>query len=313
MTRNQTAKLVFISDICLFDRPDGRSGPIREIMTSIQDEGVDIILGGGDYACAFDDGRYLTPEPAVQRFFDEWQSVFSRIPFVAVYGNHECCVGEDFAMWRPRLDFGFAPYKSKNGKSFGFDLLDTYFVGFYGTGQEPSAPKEDLIWLDQSLKEARERGQKRSIVFQHGPVFSFGKSHPPQEKLRSQIVPILEHNRVNLHLSAHDLSYERTLPLLEGGDGAPKIGSREPGVYKGWPGVVYAKVSPTGRSSKQVDNVPDEIPDYMAVTDDQHFFYALVTLRENGPMSVVVHAFDHSGNQHVADRFEFEGEADLTQ
>jgi hypothetical protein len=304
LTANAPIKLAFLADTCLSNRPDGRSGPMSAVMGHLAESGVQLILGGGDYACAIDDGRYATAEPAIQRFFDEWQPLLASVPLVAQYGNHECCHGENADLWSPRLDLSWAPWRSEDGRSFAFDLLDTFIVGFYGTGAEPEAARSHLEWLDRMLGQARARGQRHLVVFQHAPLFSAGLTHPPHEALRRQIVPILERWQVNLHLSAHDMSYERTLPLADGAEGDPTIGSLPAAPGDDWSGVVYAKVSPAGRATSRHDNLPDQLPPYIAVADEGRFYYATLTIPGGGaPLKYAAQAFTPHGDGTVVDSF----------
>jgi predicted MPP superfamily phosphohydrolase len=304
-------RLAFVSDICLKNRPDGRSGPIDALMRQLLSADVDLILGGGDYACAVDDGRYPAAEPAIQRFFDEWQPVFARIPFYAEYGNHECCVGEQSVWWDARLDHSGFTDRTADGRSFAFDLLDTHLVGLYATGASKAVPAEHLAWLEETLSAARHRGQRHLLVFEHAPVYSTGRRHPSEPELRHQLAPILEHYQVDLHLSAHDMSYERTFPLLEGGEGGPEVVSREGSAYPAWAGVVYAKISPSGRASGNQDNVPDPIAPYLAAVDDQHFIYGILTLSSEGPLRMTVYALDPTGHAQLADEIVLYSPSDL--
>ncbi len=295
--------LAFVSDLCLRDRPDGRSAGVEVTRASLSQARPDYILGGGDYACALDDGRYAMAEPAIQQWFQEWQSVFTRSPFLAQYGNLECCHGSDTSQWKPRLTQGWAGSYSPDGLSFSFDVLDAHFVGFFepGTGAVPG--KDALDWLEADLEAARARGQRFLVVYQHGPLFGAGQTHPPDPSLQAAIVPILERQQVDLHLSGHDQSYERTLPLMGGADGKPKIGSQERGLYDRWDGVVYAKVSPSGRHARLQPNLPETIPAYMAVADDSAYYYAMISLSGQGELSVVTHKVDANANNDVIDTF----------
>lgn len=303
LSREQPIRVAFLSDTCLQLRPDGRSGPMDAIMRDLRSTDIDLILGGGDYACALDDGRYATPEPVVQRFFDEWQPVFSSIPFVAQYGNHESCHGEWPELWDARLDLSWAPEQAADGRSFAFDILDTHIVGLYATGCAETVPEDHVAWLSENLEQARGRGQRHLIVYQHAPLFGEGRAHPPAEAMRRQLVPVLERQQVDLHLSAHDMSYERTQPITNaGGEGAPATAAA--GTPEGaWSGVVYAKVSPTGRPTHRDDNVPADVPPYFAVVDDQRYFYATFTIHPGDrPLEYRAYAFDGQGRRSVLDR-----------
>jgi hypothetical protein len=86
------------------------------------------------------------------------------------------------------------------------------------------------------------------VVFQHEPIFAHGRSHPAQPVVRKFLAPIFERHRVDLHLSGHDQNFERTFPLRQAGS-APRVTSTSLDRYAAGDGVVYAKVSPSGKRS----------------------------------------------------------------
>jgi hypothetical protein len=177
-------------------------------------------------------------------------------------------------------------------------------VGFYGTGAHNTVPAEHVAWLDETLADARARGQRHLVVFQHASLFGTGQAHPPEEAMRRQLVPVLEQRQVDLFLSAHDMAYERTLPLTAAADGQPVSGSIAQAVRGAWNGVVYAKVSPTGRATGIENSIADPRPSHIAVADDDHFFYATLVLAGNGgPMEYTAYAFDRRGQRRVIDHF----------
>jgi hypothetical protein len=56
-----------------------------------------------------------------------------------------------------------------------------------------------------------------AAFFADSALFAHGVCHPAREEVRETLQPILERCGVDLHLSAHDQSYERTPPLRAGG------------------------------------------------------------------------------------------------
>jgi len=155
------------------------------------------------------------------------------------------------------------------------------------------------------VRAARGRGQRYAVVFSHGPIIAQGRRHPPQPEFRAAIAPVLEAEEVDLHLSAHDMAYERTAPLRNAAEGAPMAGEAEPGA---WPGVVYAKVSPGGRRALDREVLPPSLPNYVAAAEDDHFYYAVVTVTPDGPIDYVAYRIDDAGARSVVDQFVIERE-----
>ena len=105
-------------------------------------------------------------------------------------------------------------------------------------------------WLCVDLAESRARHDDPwLIVYQHQPLVAHGSSHPAEPEVQRTLASVLQVNRVDLHLSAHDQNYERTYPLVWSGDGRPAAASRDSQRYRRGDGVVLAKVSPSGKRS----------------------------------------------------------------
>jgi 3',5'-cyclic AMP phosphodiesterase CpdA len=86
---------------------------------------------------------------------------------------------------------------------------------------------DQLKWLEQELKGSRE---KWKIVYFHHPLYSSGRTHGSQVKLREAIEPLLIQYTVSLVLNGHDHTYERIKPqngiqyFVEGSSGQLRKG-----------------------------------------------------------------------------------------
>jgi hypothetical protein len=69
--------------------------------------------------------------------------------------------------------------------------------------------KEQIEWLQAKLKDSRSAWK---IVYLHHPLYSSGRRHGSNLKLRSQLEPLFIQYHVSVVLSAHDNVYERTRP-----------------------------------------------------------------------------------------------------
>ena len=298
-------RFAFIADIGLRGRPDGLAEAGAALEEYVSSDRVDLILGGGDYAYAAWDGRFAFPQDAIDAWFRQWQPLLARIPFEPAWGNHECCIREGLDLWRPR--FRLPSTRADDGLSYSFDVGGIHFVSLFATGdyRRPVAHATEK-WLESDLAQARSRGAKRLVVYQHEPIFATGVNHPARPQALAELVPILERYKVDLHLSAHDQSYERTYPLRDASVGQPMVGSRDASLYEGWQGVIYAKVSPAGKRSEQNDSfssLPSDRQPFMAVTDDTAYHYAVVSVGSDTSLDYVAYSMSLEGERTVLDHF----------
>jgi hypothetical protein len=98
------------------------------------------------------------------------------LPFSLHWGNHECCLAEGLNLWTPRF---WLPSTSDDGLSYSFDVGANHFVSLFATGDyRLTITQMTASWLEADLAQARSRGAKRLIVYQHEPIFCTGANHP---------------------------------------------------------------------------------------------------------------------------------------
>jgi hypothetical protein len=275
----------FACDTGVAGRPDGRtSGTARVIEALVADRPL-FLLGGGDYAHAQGDRRFREVGDAVDAWFDQMQPLIARVPFLPQYGNHEVLLGEKLRDWAPRFTH---PDGFGDARSYSIDVGEAHFAALYVPEGLPGV--EQIAWLEADLAAARARGLRWLVVFQHQPIIASGRSHPSDPRIARLLGPIFERHRVDLHLSGHDESYERTYPLLGLADEAV-VASRAADSYTAGEGVIYAKVSPSGKragSRNDFSSFQAERQRCVAVRDDTAHHYALVDVHARGELAVRV-------------------------
>ena len=135
------------------------------------------------------------------------------------------------------------------------------------------------------------------IVYQHEPIFAHRHSHPANPEIRKALTLILETHRVDLHLSGHDQNYERTYPLTEA-QHKPRPTSSSLDKYEAGAGVIYAKVSPSGKMSdirNDFSRFTKEQQPFIAVRDDTRHHYAIVSVKATGALVVDVYGLVGDG------------------
>lgn len=122
------------------------------------------------------------------------------VKFYAVLGNHDVRKGREMQMEYPPFNMGGRPYHSflKGDGLIEFFALDSTLVD-----------DEQMRWLDEALANSKARWK---IAFFHHPIYSSGKGHGSDLKLRAKFEPIFVRRGVAAVFSGHDHVYERTLP-----------------------------------------------------------------------------------------------------
>ncbi|MGE3177961.1 MAG: metallophosphoesterase [Vicinamibacterales bacterium] len=118
------------------------------------------------------------------------------VPFYAALGNHDS----------PSQRF-YGPF-NMSGRLFYSVAAPKQDVRFFALDSS-RLTGEQVRWLETELAAARE-GWK--IVFLHHPLYSSGRRHGSDERLRRDLEPILVRFGVSVVFSGHDHFYERTHP-----------------------------------------------------------------------------------------------------
>ena len=251
-----------------------------ELAASEQEADMMMLLGDN----AYDDGTQLQHQGAV---FDMYSSILRNKVLWPTLGNHgardfDPVTGELLGKSGPNMGFNYLNIFTlpTNGESGGvasdsenyysydrgnvhFICLDSNFRDGFGSDPDPSAPMAQ--WLQQDLTATN---QDWLIVFWHHPPYSKG-SHDGDSAMRDNIVPIIEAGGVDLVLSGHSHSYERSYLIdsltsdpglnepvppsaiidsgdgQEGGDG---VYEKPPGIVPNT-GTVYIVAGSSGKTS----------------------------------------------------------------
>ena len=158
-----------------------------------------------------------TFEQLESTYFGVYAALMSRSPFFPTPGNHDYYT-----------DFG-APYLAVHsppvagvpdpdaGSYYSFNWGNVHFISLNSNLLEfPGPARRMLAWLDLDL-ERQDRFWK--VAYFHHPPYPTGhhSADSISAMVREQVVPILERHGVQLVLSGHEHSYQRTAPLRNGG------------------------------------------------------------------------------------------------
>lgn len=156
----------------------------------------DLVIGAGDNIYPNGSGRYFT-----KHFEEPFAGLIKeRVKFYAVLGNHDVEEGRQDQMNYPMFNMGGSNYYSisRNNGLVDFFMLDSTDLS-----------SAQLVWLEKSLRESRAVWK---LAVLHHPVYSSGKKHGSDLRMRKVLEPLFTRYRVQAVFSGHDHVYERTKP-----------------------------------------------------------------------------------------------------
>jgi predicted MPP superfamily phosphohydrolase len=186
----------------------------RKMAEMHRESPIEFVLGAGDN---------IYPNGAGHLFAKNFEQPFTellreQVKFYTVLGNHDVEAGRRDQMHYPLFNMNGANYYSI-GRGNG--LVDFFML------DSTDCDNEQTTWLENQL------GQSKALwkiaVFHH-PIYSSGKKHGSESKLRSRIEPLLKKHSVQLVFSGHDHVYERVKPqdgiqyFVSGGAGKVRHG-----------------------------------------------------------------------------------------
>ena len=273
-SEEEPARLAFIADTGISGRADGLSDGTSRIVEELLRVEPAVVLGGGDYAYRSSDARWRSGQQAVHAWLEQMAPLVRRCPLMVQYGNHEVELGERYRDWA--VHFTSPAGNTADSRSYSFDVGPCHVSAFYAPTE--SVDPAELNWLWQDLSAAKQRRSCWLIVFQHQPLVAHGVSHPADGRVARSLGSVLDHHRVDLHLSAHDQNYERTYPLTWKGAHARAVPAGENGSRRG-DGTIFAKVSPGGKRSsrgRDFSKLPARRAEIVAAADDTAHHIAVI-------------------------------------
>lgn len=168
----------------------------KRILDTNQASPFDFVVTVGDNIYPNGSGRYFS-----SRFEEPYADLIRRkVNFYTVLGNHDVKEGRQDQCSYPLFNMGGKTYYSlkKGDGLMEFFMLDS-----------TDFSREQAAWLESALSAST--AFWKIAVFHH-PIYSSGKQHGSNLKLRRDLEPILTKYNVALGLSGHDHIYERTAP-----------------------------------------------------------------------------------------------------
>ncbi|HWP44633.1 MAG TPA: metallophosphoesterase family protein, partial [Blastocatellia bacterium] len=191
----------------------------RQLAALMAGDTFDLALHGGDvvYGTSNTTGgaHYLQYH---DRFFDIYKNWLRSRPVFPSIGNHDNVISNG----RAYRDLFVLP---ENGASAVFpDHRERYYSFNYGpvhfvaldtelAFQDTARRREQLDWLEADLAAT---AQPWKVAYFHRSPYSAGGEHGSDLAVRQAFGPVFEQYGVQLAISAHEHTYERTVPWREG-------------------------------------------------------------------------------------------------
>jgi hypothetical protein len=172
----------------------------------------DIVYGSSSTS---GDATYLTYQ---SWFFDIYRDWLKRKPFFPTMGNHDGRQTNNYG--QAYLDLfvlpesaGAGAYPDHAERYYSFDYGPVHFVALdTERAFQPGRREAQLAWLADDLAST---AQPWKVVYMHRSPYSSSPVHGSDLAVRQAFGPILEQHGVQLALTAHDHTYERTVPWRE--------------------------------------------------------------------------------------------------
>jgi len=140
-----------------------------------------------------------------KRFEQPYHNLIARgVNFQAVLGNHD--------KGGVKREVGYDPFNMAGRRYYtftrGLSEEGAPLAQFFAIDSS-KMDKEQLVWLEKELTESRATWK---IPFFHHPLYSSGRTHGSDRKLRANLEPLFTRYGVQVALSGHDHIYERIKP-----------------------------------------------------------------------------------------------------
>ncbi len=283
-------EVAFVADTGVSGRTDGLATATRQVIDEIVAADPLLVLGGGDFVSFDSDDRFEVLGDSIDAWLRQMEPITARSAFMPTYGNHEVLLGEDLGQWVNRFA---TPEGTPDRSSYSFDVGGVHFVSLLGF--ESAVDEATEAWLVADLDAAIASGATKIVPYLHRNLYGTGTVHPPSPSLARQLARIFEQYPIDIVLTAHDQSYERTYPLI---DGAPTSSARS--CYTSADGITYIKSSPGGKISNiswDFSNFSDPTPDpQIAIRERGLHHYTILTVGDVGDVTVTTYGVIGDGS-----------------
>src|SRR5262245_12534284 len=150
-------------------------------------------------------GDNIYPNGSAKYFVSNFEKPFEgllkeHMKFYAVLGNHDVEAGRKDQLNYPLFNMDGSNYYMI---SRGNGLVDFFML------DSTACDAGQVTWLEKSLRDSRAIWK---VAAMHHPIYSSGKKHGSETRLRSLLEPLFTRYHVQVVFAGHDHVYERTKP-----------------------------------------------------------------------------------------------------
>jgi hypothetical protein len=183
------------------------------VASRINGEAFDLAVHTGDIA--YSSGTYAQYESRFFPYYRTWMRQKGLFPSI---GNHDDLT----ASATPYRTFFVLPrdgasstYPNNAERFYSFDFGPVHFIALDTEAAflSSSRRQEQLAWLTEDLQASQDRPWR--VAFFHRPPYSSGVEHGSELAVRQAFSPLFEQYNVQLVLTGHEHSYERSVPWRE--------------------------------------------------------------------------------------------------
>jgi hypothetical protein len=216
-TAPQTGSDLPFTFIAFGDYGTRRSGQ-RQLCRQMRRDAFAFVLTTGDNSQGR--GTYRQYDRSIFQVYDK---ILSQAAVYPTLGNHDYKT-DRAAPYLTLFDLPRNAWSVTDmGRYYSFDYGNTHF-GVVDSNKlvddRDGTCDEMLAWLDEDLGQTR---LKWKVVSCHHPPYNAGP-HGIEERVRAELIPILEAHGVDLVLSGHQHNYQRSKPLRDGQVTSPDRG-----------------------------------------------------------------------------------------
>ena len=176
------------------------------LLDAAEEKAPDFYLFSGD---AVDIGVNMNEWDA---WFEAGVGHMDRRPVVFAHGNHEFQAQHYYALVA----------QPGNEQWFSLDYADAHFVVLNDTVASSGDKELQAQWMEADLAASTARWR---FAMHHMPAYSSCTTHGSSEELQNLWSPIEEAGGVVLDFTGHNHNYERSVPLRDGAETTPELGT----------------------------------------------------------------------------------------
>eukprot|EP01095_Lingulamoeba_sp_RSL-Kostka_P014699 TRINITY_DN6525_c0_g1_i1.p1 TRINITY_DN6525_c0_g1~~TRINITY_DN6525_c0_g1_i1.p1 ORF type:complete len:431 (-),score=93.57 TRINITY_DN6525_c0_g1_i1:171-1463(-) len=228
-----------------------------------------------------------------QTWFSYMTETHTRMAYMTCPGNHEYSCenkvcdeySKDFSFYNAK----FAMPGNNNSMWFSFDYSNTHFISISTETDYPNAPfdsvfGDQLTWLENDLKNAQLNNYDWIVVVGHRPIYSsyngFAENNqqgnPEGEGVYIQeyFEPLFYQYNVDLYITGHVHSYERTYPVYNTTD----VSIQSKDKYVNPPYTTHIVIGNAGNKEGISTNYNSIQPKWSVTRYFEDFGYALMSI-----------------------------------